>query len=54
MDDPKGVLEKPGGNSRIARRISFTGVQVIIEMEPILKSYINEAIEAEKPVWKWR
>lgn len=48
LEDPEGVLEKPGENSRIARRISFTGVQEIVEMEPILKSYINEAIEAEK------
>lgn len=48
LEDPRGVLEKPGENSRVARRISFTGVQEIIETESILKSYINEAIEAEK------
>ncbi len=48
LDDPEDVLEKPGKNSRIARRISFTEVQKIVEMEPILKSYIDEAIEVEK------
>lgn len=48
LEDPRGVLEKPGENSRVVRRISFTGVQEIIEMELILKSYLNEAIEAEK------
>ncbi|MBN2731287.1 MAG: YdeI/OmpD-associated family protein [Balneolaceae bacterium] len=48
LEDPEGILEKPGKNSRIARRIPFTSVQEVIEMEPILKEYIEEAIEAEK------
>ncbi|MCW9708284.1 YdeI/OmpD-associated family protein [Fodinibius salsisoli] len=48
LEDPHDVLEKPGKNSRIARRIPFTSVQEIIDHESILKSYIKEAIEAEK------
>lgn len=48
LEDPDGVLEKPGENSRVARRIRFTSIEKIVEMEPILKSYIAEAIEAEK------
>lgn len=48
LEDPNDILEKPGENSRIARRVPFTSVQEIVEMEPILKSYIDEAIEAEK------
>lgn len=48
LEDPKDVLEKPGEHSRIARRIQFTGIQEIVEMKPILKAYIQEAIEAEK------
>ncbi|MDR8393978.1 YdeI/OmpD-associated family protein [Aliifodinibius sp. S!AR15-10] len=48
LEDPNDVLEKPGENSRVARRIPFTSVQEIVEMEPILKRYIFEAIEAEK------
>lgn len=48
LEDPEDVLEKPGENSRIARRIRSTGVREIIEMESILKAYIREAIEAEK------
>lgn len=48
LKDPDDLLEKPGEHSRIARRVSFTSVQEIIEMESILKSYIDEAIEAEK------
>ncbi|SHG31194.1 Uncharacterized conserved protein YdeI, YjbR/CyaY-like superfamily, DUF1801 family [Fodinibius roseus] len=48
LEDPGGVLEKPGKHSRIARRISFTGTQEIVEMKSMLKAYIDEAIEAEK------
>jgi uncharacterized protein YdeI (YjbR/CyaY-like superfamily) len=48
LNDPKGILEKPGENTQAARRIRFTKVREIVEMEPILKAYIHEAIEAEK------
>lgn len=48
LDDPENVLEKPGKNSRIARRIPFTNSDEIADMEPIIKEYIQEAIEAEK------
>jgi uncharacterized protein YdeI (YjbR/CyaY-like superfamily) len=48
LKDPKRILEKPGENSQAARRIPFTHVRQIVEMEPILKAYIREAIEAEK------
>ena len=48
LDDPRGILEKPGKHSRVSRRIPFTSVQEIIEMEPVIKAYIDEAIEVEK------
>lgn len=48
LNDPKNVLEKPGPNSRVSRRVPFTSVQEIDELESILKDYIYEAIEAEK------
>ena len=48
LQDPHDILEKPGKNSRIARRVTFTGAQEIAEMEPVLKDYIYEAIEVEK------
>jgi uncharacterized protein YdeI (YjbR/CyaY-like superfamily) len=48
LNDPKGILEKPGENTQAARRIRFTKVREIVEMEPSLKAYIYEAIEAEK------
>src|SRR5438270_1236845 len=46
LNDPDGVLKKFGWQA--ARRIPFTNVREIVEMEPILKAYIREAIEAEK------
>ena len=46
LNDPSGILKKFGWQA--ARRIPFTNVREIVEMEPILKAYIHEAIEAEK------
>ena len=46
LNDPKGILKKFGW--QVARRIPFTNVQKIVEMEPILKTYIREATEAKK------
>jgi len=46
LKDPNGVLKKFGWQA--ARRIPFTTVREIIEMEPILKTYIHEAMEAER------
>jgi uncharacterized protein YdeI (YjbR/CyaY-like superfamily) len=48
LKDPKGILKKPGENSQAARRIEFTHAREIVAMEPVLKAYIHEAIEAEK------
>jgi uncharacterized protein YdeI (YjbR/CyaY-like superfamily) len=46
LKDSHGILRKFGWQA--ARRIPFTRVREIVEMEPILKAYIREAIEAEK------
>ena len=46
LKDPNGILKKFGWQA--ARRIPFSNVGEIVEMEPILKVYIHEAIEAEK------
>jgi len=48
LNDSNGILKKPGENTQAARQIRFTNVREIVEMEPILKAYIYEAIEAEK------
>jgi uncharacterized protein YdeI (YjbR/CyaY-like superfamily) len=46
LKDPNGILKKFGWQA--ARRVPFSNVREIVEMEPILKVYIHEAIEAEK------
>jgi len=46
LNDPKSILKKFGWQA--ARRIPFTNVREIVEMEPILKTCIHEAIEVEK------
>jgi uncharacterized protein YdeI (YjbR/CyaY-like superfamily) len=48
LNDPNGILKKPGENTQAGRWIKFTSVREIVEMKPILKAYIYEAIEVEK------
>ncbi|WP_408009854.1 YdeI/OmpD-associated family protein [Pseudalkalibacillus sp. A8] len=48
LQDPHGILVQQTENVQAARQIRFTNVQEIVEMEAILKAYINEAIEVEK------
>ncbi|HUV15307.1 MAG TPA: YdeI family protein [Pelolinea sp.] len=48
LKDPKGILIIQTENVQAARQVRFTNVREIMEMEPILKSYIHEAIEVEK------
>jgi uncharacterized protein YdeI (YjbR/CyaY-like superfamily) len=48
LKDPHGLLKKPGESSQAARWIKFTQVREIVELEPVLKAYIHEAMEAEK------
>jgi uncharacterized protein YdeI (YjbR/CyaY-like superfamily) len=48
LNDANGILIKPGENTQTGRQIRFNNVREIVEMEPILKAYIYEAIEVEK------
>lgn len=48
LKDFEGILKAPGENTQSGRQIRFTNVREIVEMEPILKAYIFEAIEVEK------
>jgi uncharacterized protein YdeI (YjbR/CyaY-like superfamily) len=48
LNDADGVLIQQTENVQAARQIRFTSVRQIVEMEPILKAYIYEAIEVEK------
>ncbi|HEY2580845.1 MAG TPA: YdeI/OmpD-associated family protein [Mucilaginibacter sp.] len=48
LSDPDNLLKQPGENTQTVRIIPFTSVRQIVEMEPVLKAYIYEAIEVEK------
>jgi uncharacterized protein YdeI (YjbR/CyaY-like superfamily) len=48
LTDANGILVQQTENVQSARQIRFTNVREIVEMEPILKAYIYEAIEVEK------
>jgi len=48
LKDPNGILVAPGENSRSMRQMRFTDVRQIAELEPVAKSYIDEAIAIEK------
>jgi uncharacterized protein YdeI (YjbR/CyaY-like superfamily) len=48
LKDAKGILIKPGENTQAVRKIPFTQLREIVDLEPVLKAYIHEAIEVEK------
>lgn len=48
LSDVANILVAQTENVQAARQIRFTHVDEIVEMEHILKAYINEAIEVEK------
>jgi uncharacterized protein YdeI (YjbR/CyaY-like superfamily) len=48
LKDPKGILIQQTQNVQAARQIRFTDLREIVEMKPILKAYISQALEVEK------
>ncbi len=48
LKDPEGVLESPGPSSQAVRQFKFTNLEQIAEMEPVIKTYLQEAIEIEE------
>lgn len=48
LNDAKGILITQTENVQAARQVRFTNVREIVALQPILKSYIYEAIEVEK------
>jgi uncharacterized protein YdeI (YjbR/CyaY-like superfamily) len=48
LQDTQGLLIQQTENVQAARQMRFTNVREIVEMEPILKAYLHEAIEVEK------
>lgn len=48
LSDPAGILIQQTENTQAARQIRFTNVDEIVEMEAILKDYVDDAVEVEK------
>lgn len=48
LQDPEGILVQQTKNVQATRQIRFTNLQDIVEMEPILRAYIQQAIDVEK------
>lgn len=48
LKDDRGILITQTENVQAGRQVRFTNVQQIANIEPVLKAYINEAIEIEK------
>lgn len=47
LNDPDGVLEEQGPNSRSARRIRFTSVEDVARLTDTVRAYIVEAVEID-------
>ncbi len=47
LDDPEGVLEEQGPNSRSARRMCFTSVDDVARLAATVATYIDAAIDVE-------
>lgn len=48
LQDPEGILIQQTENVQVPRQIRFRNLMEIVELEPVLKAYIHEAIEVEK------
>src|SRR6201990_396759 len=48
LKDTHGVLVQQTENVQAARQMRFDSVAEIVELEPVIKAYIHEAIEADK------
>lgn len=48
LKDPHGILVRQTEHVQLPRQVRFTSVDQIQQLRPILKAYIQEAIEVEK------
>lgn len=48
LKDPENVLVPPGPNSQSDRLMRFTDVDRVLELEAVIKAYVQEAIEVER------
>jgi uncharacterized protein YdeI (YjbR/CyaY-like superfamily) len=46
--DPQNILVQQTKNVQSARQIRFTSAREIVEVQPIIKAYLTQAIEVEK------
>lgn len=44
LQDPDGVLQRQGPNTRHPDMIRFTGVEQVVALEPTITAYLNEAM----------
>jgi len=45
INDVNNILVKPGENSQTQRQIRFTNTEEVVQLESIIKDYMNEAVE---------
>lgn len=50
LDDPEGVLESQGPNTRSAKRICFRSVDDVDRLSDVVTAYVDQAIEVERAV----
>ena len=48
LQDPQGILIQQTENVQAGRQVRFTSIHEIVELEPVLKAYVFEAVEVEK------
>ena len=47
LQDAEGILIQQTANVQAGRQVRFSSVREIVELEPVLKAYLHEAIEVE-------
>lgn len=48
MDDPRGLLQEQGENTRSARRLCFTSPSQVTKTKAALRAFVREAIRVEE------
>lgn len=48
LRDEQKLLSAPGEHSQAMRMLKFTSLQQIAEQEPVIREYLNEAVELER------
>ena len=48
MEDPQDLLRKPGENTQSGRQIRLTSMEEMLDLEEVLRAYIQNAVAVEK------